>query len=353
MGLGRFVVTRTLNLVLVLFSVLFLTLAFAGPATDNVLKRGVDVYVKQDIAVQCNRPTPPSFCRDANLIKLQMQQAKELEIQNLGLNDPWWSPKRLWYSLYSLATLNLGESYFLRSYSGSNIVRDIILEALPKTILLFTTSTILSLIIGLYIGIKAARKPGGILDRLISTIGVGSGTLPLWWVGIIMIVFFSYTLRIFPARATPLIPPSDPLYIPELLYHMLLPLITITMLGFGSWAYTVRNLVIGIMQEDYITVAMAKGVPERGILYGHVLRSAAPPVITLVVLSLSGSLGGALITEAVFDWPGIGRLFYTAIGSLDIPIIIGLTYVSTAIYLASIFIIDILYGFFDPRVKAG
>ena len=353
MGLGRFVVTRTLNLVLVLFAVLFLTLAFAGPATDNVLKRGVDVYVKNDIASLCDKRNPPSFCRDANLIKQQMEEIKQREIQNLGLNDPWWSPKRLGYSIFSLATLNLGESYFLRSYGGSNVVRDIILEALPKTILLFTTSTILSLIIGIFIGIRAARKPGGILDRFISTIGVASGTLPVWWVGIIAIVFFSYTLRIFPARATPLIPPTDPIYIPALLYHMTLPLLTITLLGFGSWAYLVRNLVIGIMQEDYITVAMAKGVPERGILYGHVLRSAAPPVITVVVLSLSGSLGGGLITEAVFDWPGMGRLFYTAIGGLDIPIIIGLTYVYTAIYLASIFIIDLLYGFFDPRVKAG
>ena len=353
MGLGRFVVTRTLNLVLVLFAVLFLTLAFAGPATDNVLKRGVDSYVRQDIASQCTKPNPPAFCRDPNQIKLQMEEAKTREIQNLGLNDPWWSPKRLGYSIFSLATLNLGESYFLRSFAGSNIVRDIILEALPKTILLFTTSTILSLIIGLLIGIRAARKPGGILDRSISTVGVASGNLPLWWVGIIVIVVFSYGLRIFPARATPLIPPSDPTYILALLYHMTLPLITITFLGFGSWAYLVRNLVIGIMQEDYITVAMAKGVPERGILYGHVLRSAAPPVITIVILSLGGSLGGALITEAVFDWPGTGRLFYAAIGVLDIPIMIGLTYVLTAVYLGSIFIIDVLYGFFDPRVKAG
>lgn len=353
MGLGRFVVTRTINLAIVLFAVLFLTIALAGPATDNVLRRGIDVYLKQSVAGECQRAVPPSFCRDANLIKQQIDLRVADEVQALGLNEPWWAPKRLGFSLYSLATLNLGESYFLRSYVGSPMVKDIILEALPKTILLFTTSTVLSLLIGLLIGIKAARKPGGILDRLIATVGVGSGTVPLWWVAIIVIVFFSYTLHIFPARATPLLAPDDPGYIPALLYHMTLPLITITALGFGGWAYIVRNLVIGIMQEDYITVAMAKGVPERNILYGHVLRSAAPPVVTLVVLSLSGSLGGALITEAVFDWPGMGRLFYTAIGALDIPIILGLVYVSTAVYLASIFIIDILYGLFDPRVKAG
>jgi peptide/nickel transport system permease protein len=353
LGLGRFVATRTLNLVLVLFAVLFLTIALAGPATDNVLKRGVGVYVKQEIAATCGKQNPPAFCRDANVIQEQVRTMTAREIENLGLNEPWWAPKRLWYSLYSLATLNLGEAYFLRSYSGSSIVRDIIVEAIPKTVLLFTTSAILSLIIGLFIGIRAARKPGGILDRLTSTIGVASGVVPIWWVGIIMIIVFSYGFRIFPARATPLLAPDDPQYIPALLYHMTLPLITITMLGFGGWAYIVRNLVIGIMQEDYITVAMAKGVPERNILYGHVLRSAAPPVVTIVVLSLSGSLGGALITEAVFDWPGMGRLIFNAIGALDIPIILGATYVSTALYLTSIFIADVLYGFFDPRVKAG
>ena len=353
MGLGRFVVTRTLNLVIVLFAAIFLTLAMAGEATDNVVRRGAEVYVRGDIAEQCRSQPQPSFCRDAEAIRQQMRTMTSRYLEDIGLNEPWWSPKRLWYKVYSLATLNLGESYYQRSYSGSNIVRDIILEALPKTILLFSTATILSLCIGLLIGIRAARRPGGLLDRLISTIGVASGTVPLWWVGIIVILFFSYTLRIFPARATPLLPPSDPAYIPSLLYHMILPLITITSLSFGSWAYVVRNLVIGIMQEDYITVAMAKGVPERNILYGHVLRSAAPPVITIVVLSLSGSLGGAIITEAVFDWPGMGRLFYQAIGGLDIPIVIGLVYVTTALYLACIFIIDLLYGLFDPRVKAG
>lgn len=92
---------------------------------------------------------------------------------------------------------------------------------------------------------------------------------------------------------------------------------------------------------------------KKKILYRHVLKNAAPPIVTVLALSLSGSLGGAIITEAVFDWPGMGRLYFEAINVLDLPVIIGATYVLTAFFLVSIFLADILYGYFDPRVRTG
>jgi peptide/nickel transport system permease protein len=122
-------------------------------------------------------------------------------------------------------------------------------------------------------------------------------------------------------------------------------------MSFGGWAYIVRNLMIETLYEDYIVVAKAKGVPEKKIIYGHALKSTAPPIITIVALSLSSSLGGAIITEAIFDWPGLGRLYWEAISALDVPVIIGLTYITTLVFLISMFIADILYGFFDPRIR--
>ena len=95
------------------------------------------------------------------------------------------------------------------------------------------------------------------------------------------------------------------------------------------------------------------GIPKKHIVYRHALKNAAPPIVTILALSLSGSLGGAIITEAVFDWPGMGRLYFEAITVLDMPVIIGATYVLTAFFLASIFVADILYGYFDPRVRTG
>jgi peptide/nickel transport system permease protein len=115
----------------------------------------------------------------------------------------------------------------------------------------------------------------------------------------------------------------------------------------------VRYFVVGVLSEDYIAAKRAAGIPEKRIVYSHALKNAALPIVTVIALSLAGSFGGAIIVEAVFDWPGMGKLYYDAIGALDIPIIIGLTYVSTVIFVITVFLTDIVYAYFDPRVKVA
>lgn len=134
---------------------------------------------------------------------------------------------------------------------------------------------------------------------------------------------------------------------------MTLPLITLIVASFGSWAYTVRYFLINILNEDFIYAKRTMGISGRKILYSHALKNAGPPIATAVGLSLASSFGGSFIVEAVFDWPGMGKLFYDAIILFDIPIIIGLTYVSTVIFLVTIFITDIAYSLLDPRVKGS
>jgi len=203
------------------------------------------------------------------------------------------------------------------------------------------------------LGALSASKIGSVVDRITSSFAIISSSFPVWWIGMLMIFVFSFTYQIFPARATPDIPSSDPGYIASLLYHMALPLITIVMIGFGSWAYLVRNFMVGIMQEDFIMAKKTIGVNQKKIIYSHALKNAAPPIVTILALSLSGSLGGAIITEAVFDWPGMGRLYFEAITVMDLPVIIGATYILTVFFLVAIFIADLLYGYFDPRVRTG
>lgn len=350
MGFGRFLAIRAITMMGVLLAIVLITLSVMGPTLDTILRGTVIQEVRMGIV---SRPEIISRFNNPTELQAYIDAQIQLSLQNLGLDQPWYSPKRLWSVVGKLLTLDLGTAYYMRSFGGSASVRDIILEALPRTLLLFTTATVINSFLGLFVGIKAARKAGSILDRFISTIAVASNSFPLWWVAMLMIIVFAFSLGLFPARATPLIPPSDPFYSLALLYHMTLPLITLVMLGFGGWTYVVRNLVIGILQEDYITVAAAKGLPERRILYHHALKSVAPPMVTIIVLSLSGSLGGAIITEAVFDWPGIGRLYWSAVSALDMPVIIGLTYITTIVFLLSVFIADALYGYFDPRVKVG
>ena len=350
MSLKRYVLTRAVTMFGVLMATLLVTIALVGSNMDIILKQSVTFEIRQQVTD--NKPLVDSFNSPEELDSFITTQVEQ-RVKALGLDQPWYSPPRLGLTVYKILILDFGHATFLTSDSGSSNVKDILLEKLPRTILLFTTATVIISLIGIFLGALSASKLNSKLDRLTSTFAVVSSSFPVWWIGMLMIFVFAFTYQIFPARATPLIPATDPGYIGALLYHMTLPLITIVLIGFGSWAYLVRNFLIGILQEDFVMAKRAVGIPEKKILYRHALKNAAPPIVTVLALSLSGSLGGAIITEAVFDWPGMGRLYFEAISVLDLPVIIGATYVLTAFFLASIFLADILYGYFDPRVRTG
>ena len=332
----------------VLLITLLLTIALVGSNMDVILKQGIVYQVRAEITE--NTAIAASFSNVAEFESYVQEQIEQRTIA-LGLDAPWYTPQRLGFTMYKLLILDFGHATFLTSDSGSSNVSEILLEKIPRTVLLFTTATIIISIIGILLGAFSSSKIGSITDRITSMFAIISSSFPVWWVGMLMIFLFAFTYQIFPARATPTLPPTDPGYIGALLYHMALPLITIVLIGFGSWAYLVRNFMVGTMQEDFITAKKTIGVNKKKIVYKHALKNAAPPIITILALSLSGSLGGAIITEAVFDWPGMGRLYFEAINVMDLPIIIGATYVLTVLFLVSILVADLLYGYFDPRVK--
>ena len=349
-GLKRYACTRIATMFGVLMVTLLLTIALVGSSMDSILKQGIAFQVRAELAE--DPAVADSFDSAAELDAYVQERIGE-RVAALGLDEPWHSPQRLGMSVYRILVLDFGHATFLASDAGSSDVRDIILEKLPRTMLLFTTATCIIAVIGVLLGALAGSRVGSRADRLTSAFAVVSSSFPVWWIGMLLIYALAFAYQVFPARATPSLPPGDPWYVPSLLYHMVLPLITIVLIGFGSWAYLVRNFMAGIMQEDYIAAKRAMGVRGRRIVYGHALRNAAPPVVTILALSLSGSLGGAVITEAVFDWPGMGRLYFDAITVMDLPVIVGATYVLTAFFLASILAADVLYGYFDPRVRSG
>jgi len=349
-GLKKFVSIRLITMFGVLMATLFLTVVLVGSNMDTILKQGIVFQVRSEIT---ENPAIAKSFSSVEEFEVFVQDQTDQRIKALGLDTPWYSPQRIGVTMYKILILDFGHATFITSDAGSSDVKDIIAEKLPRTILLFTTSTIIISVIGIYLGALAGSKAGSKIDRLTSTFAIISSSFPVWWIGMIMIFLFAFVWQIFPARATPSIPPSDPGYILALLYHMALPLITIVLIGFGAWAFLVRNFMIGIMQEDFITAKKTMGITQKKIIYTHALKNAAPPILTILALSLSGSLGGAIITEAVFDWPGMGRLYFEAITVMDLPIIIGATYVLTVFFLISIFVADLLYGYFDPRVKTG
>ncbi|KRT60504.1 MAG: binding-protein-dependent transport system inner membrane protein [Thaumarchaeota archaeon CSP1-1] len=350
MGLKKYLATRGITMFGVLMVTLLLTIILVGSNMDIILKQGITFQVRAEIT---GDPKISDSFSDPAEFEAFVQDQIEQRVKALGLDTPWYSPQRIGLTMYKILILDFGHATFLTSDSGSSDVKDILLEKLPRTILLFTTATIIISIIGIFLGALAGSKVGSAVDRITSTFAVVSSSFPVWWIGMLMIFLFSFVYQIFPARATPSIPPTDPGYIAALLYHMALPVITIVMIGFGAWAYLVRNFMIGIMQEDFISAKRAMGISQKKIIYGHAIKNAAPPIITILALSLSGSLGGAIITEAVFDWPGMGRLYFEAITVMDLPVIIGATYVLTLFFLISILVADLLYGYFDPRVKTG
>ena len=332
----------------VLLVTLLLTISLVGSNMDIILKQGIVYQVRTEITE--NTAIAASFSSVEEFEKYVQEQIDK-RTKALGLDTPWYSPQRMGFAMYKLLILDFGHATFLTSDSGSSNVSDILLEKIPRTVLLFTTATIIISIIGIFLGALSGSKVGSVTDRITSMFAVISSSFPVWWVGMLMIFLFAFTYQLFPARATPILPSTDPGYIGALLYHMTLPLITIVLIGFGSWAYLVRNFMVGTMQEDFITAKKTIGIDKKKIIYKHALKNAAPPIITILALSLSGSLGGAIITEAVFDWPGMGRLYFEAISVMDLPVIIGATYVLTVLFLISIFVADLLYGYFDPRVK--
>ena len=350
MGYKRYIATRLLTMFGVLLATLLLTIILVGSNMDAILKQGVAFQVRAEIVED---PLISKSFSDTDQFENFVQNQINDRIKTLGLDEPWYSPKRIGLTMYKILVLDFGNATFLTSDSGSANVKDILFERLPKTILLFTTATIITSIIGIFLGALSSSRVNSKIDRITSSFAVISSSFPVWWVGMLMIFVFAFIYHVFPARATPDISADDPKYILSLLYHMTLPLLTIILIGFGSWAYLVRNFMVGIMQEDFITAKKVIGIDRKKIIYSHALKNAAPPIVTILALGLSGSLGGAIITEAVFDWPGMGRLYFEAITVMDLPVIIGSTYILTVFFLISILVADLMYGYLDPRVRSS
>ena len=285
----------------------------------------------------------------------RLEETLDLRRQNLetfyGLDRPWYN--RLPGMVLRVITLDLGEARTLRSFEGSPKVTSMVMERLPYTMLLITTASLITAIVGLAVGVKLATRVGSALDRGVSYMSAISYALPAWWTGILMILLFAFQFRILPAGGLYSTPPPEGglerLF--DLLYHAILPVITLVLVSLGAWIYTVRTMVLNTAQEFFVTVARAKGLPESRVMRRYILRVAAPPIVTNLVLGLAASLGGAILTETVFNWPGMGRLYYEAILAADETVVVALTFMFTLLYVAARFVLEVLYVTLDPRIR--
>lgn len=262
--------------------------------------------------------------------------------------------ERIFLRAINTITFNFGRSTIMMDSNGDRSVIKIIGEALPRSIILFTTASIIQIIVGVFIGLIKARKAGGGFDRISSVITMIVYGMPSWWLAMILIMLFVYKFNLFPSGGLHSIPtPDGIMYYIDMLWHMGLPLLTLVILGFWGLSFVIRNIVLNILQEDYVMSARARGIPEKSVLFGHTLRSAAPPIVTITLLGLLGSIAGSIIFEGIFSWTGLGNLYWISVQQNDIPVLMGNLAITTALYQLGLVMLDLSYGFLDPRIKVG
>lgn len=253
------------------------------------------------------------------------------------------------YYLRDLCLGDLGSSFIYR-----RPVLGVILEKLPPTLLLTGTATVLSIILGVVLGVIFAWKRGSKLDVAGLSLSLVLYSMPSFWVGILMVMFFAVYLGILPLCGMSV--PGvyfDTIWgqLGDLLKHMLLPTLTFAVILIGEYVLIMRNSLLEVMSEDYMLTARAKGVTNRNLLRRHALPNAMLPMVTLIAMNLGFIVGGAIQIETVFSWPGVGRLMYTALVGRDYPLLQGIFLLETVCVVGANFCADLLYRYLDPRVK--
>ncbi len=265
-------------------------------------------------------------------------EALEMKREELGLNDPLLV--RYGNYIWDMVHGDLGVSY-----KNNLSVWDQVIERFPNTAILAIAGILVALVIGIPTGIISAKKQYTAIDNCSMVLALIGVAMPNFWFGLLMVIIFSLTLGWLPSQGMG----AGGI---DLLKSLVLPALT---LGTGSAATITRmtrSSMLEVIRQDYISTARAKGVSEKTITSRHMLRNAMIPIVTAVGLQFGTLLGGAMLTETVFSWPGLGRLMVDSIKSKDIPMVLG-----SVIFLAIMFtvvnlIVDLIYAFIDPRIKS-
>ena len=254
---------------------------------------------------------------------------------------------------------NILQGDFGNSLSYRQPAMEIVLGALPATIELTVFSMIFAIGLAIPFGVFAALYRGTPVDGGIMTLAMFGQSIPNFWLGIMMILFFGLHLKWFPISGhVPLIMPllqgeflTAVTNIPKSIYYMILPGIAVGFYSLSRNARLVRSSMLEVLSQDYVRTARSKGISERAVVINHALRNAWLPVVTMVGLEFGFLLGGVVVIETVFSWPGIGRLVFTAINQKDIPVVQASVIVLSVIFIALNLIVDLIYARIDPRVK--
>ena len=254
--------------------------------------------------------------------------------------------------LGNVATGNFGTSLYFYPQS----VGRVILDALPWTLGLVGVTTILAFVLGTGIGIVAAWRRGGRLDSIVPPVFVITSAIPYFWVGMMLILIFAEQLQWFPAAFGYNISQTPSLSLPfivDIVEHAVLPATALLITTIGTWILTMRNTMVTTLAEDYVRMARAKGLPSRRIMFDYAARNAILPNLTGFAMSLGFVVGGAILVEYVFNYPGVGYMLLQAVTQEDYPLMQALFLLITVAVLVAILLADIATAILDPRTRTA
>ncbi len=252
--------------------------------------------------------------------------------QQMGLDRP--ALEQYLAYLGGVLRLDFGESY-----RYGRPAMDAVIERFPATVLLTLAATIIAVIVGILLGMLAGRRPGGAADRVVSAAALVMQAIPPFWAGIMFILVFALTLRVLPSAGD-----GSPL-------HLVLTAVTLAIPFTALVARITRSSVVEVMGEGFVQSARAKGLSEGQVLFGHVVKNALIPVITIIALQVGTLLGGAVIVETVFAWPGLGSLLVGAVGNRDYAVVQAATVLIAVCVVVLTLVADMTYARLDPRVR--
>jgi peptide/nickel transport system permease protein len=286
------------------------------------------------ILFQTGDPTSFSVSPDATVEEVARVR------HQLGYDRPWW----VQYGdfLGGLVQGDLGTS--LRQ---GRPVFDVVMEKLPATIELTIAALVLSLLVALPVGILSATKPNSIWDNLAMLGALLGQSVPVFFLGIMLLYIFGGQLGWFPIGGK-----GDGGFVDEL-RHLALPALTLAAVSMARNTRLVRSNLLEVLRQDYVRTARAKGLREYAVVLRHALKNSLIPVVTIVGLDFSVLLGGAVVTETVFAWPGVGSMAIKAIGQKDFPVVVGAVTILSLLFVGINLLVDLTYGYLDPRIRYG
>jgi len=265
--------------------------------------------------------------------------------REFGLDQPVYM--QFFYYIGKLLTLDLGRSHLQQAP-----VIDLILDRLPATVILMLTSILIAIAVGIVLGVAAARREGRLADTLVSVTALVVYATPAFWLGLMLIVLFSIQLDLLPSGGMYQIGAGKTglAHVLDVARHLILPSVTLGLFYVAIYTRLMRASMLEVYGLEFITTARAKGLSETTIAWTHALRNALLPVVTLAGVQFGHLLGGSILVETVFAWPGLGRLVFDALLQRDLNLLLGILFVSSVVVVLANLVVDLVYGLLDPRI---